>query len=78
MKVKIINTGKSITEAEKKIQNFLDQLKNADVMSLSDTGLRVTILYEEKKIAKPLTKKADTGIIRGIRTKQGSKNTTKK
>lgn len=64
MKVKVVNTGKSPEIAEQKLQEALDGLNISSLISISDSGLRSIIVYEEKKVAKDLTKKADTSIIR--------------
>ena len=64
MKVKVINTGKSIPEAEMKVQAALDSINISKLISVTDSGLRVIIVYEEKKVAKGLTEKADTSNIR--------------
>ena len=64
MKVKVINTGKSPEIAEQKLQMALDGLNISKLISISDSGLRAIIVYEENKSVKGLTEKTDTLNIR--------------
>ena len=64
MKVKVINTGKSPEIAEQKLQMALDGLNISKLISISDSGLRAIIVYEEKKVVKGLTKSSDNVNIR--------------
>lgn len=69
MEVKMIITGKNVAEAEEKIQVALDSLGPVEIKFFSDNGMRVVIIYEEKKLLKGLTGNADTSSI-GERTQE--------
>lgn len=67
MKVRIVNVGKAVVEAEERLQFILDELKNCDIKFISDTGFRVIVVYEEKESLKGLTRNDDNGNIESIR-----------
>ena len=83
MKVKVINTGKSAEVAEKKLQEVLDGLNIRKLISISDSGLRAIIVYEEENRLSHLTGEP---IVDSIGNERGStkeptnetKNTTNK
>jgi hypothetical protein len=64
MKIKVINTGKSAESAEGALNKALSELGDIELKLLSDSGMRVIIVYEEKKVAKGLQKNTDNGSIK--------------